>query len=274
MEQDFIEYANSNLASLMEEQGNAYLFQLVYASLSIIGSTEIRNEHSVIYSFVSTVTISDTTISDFTMDDITIRGVSSNITLSNLNFSNFTTSGNANFLVDTLDSHLIIQSSTSVIFRARSSQLDIQGITYGTISGVNELAVISNCIDSTITGIESTQTDITGENLIRIEKSDKISLSDIMLRNTQAQALSIVDSNIHSISRFDMANCSQGIYIEGSQIHSLDESTFQNNGGSQKLNGGAIHMMNSEIMLSNSIFSENLAQDGGAISFQCSSLDI
>ncbi|CAI2373860.1 unnamed protein product [Moneuplotes crassus] len=272
--QNFRDYSSANFLSEMSETHNEYQFSLIFASLSMVSATEINQESLVVDSFVSTLEITDTVIRDFTMEAIAIRGVSSTISLRNLSFINFTVTDQVDYILDTLDSTLSIMNSTSIIFRARSSQVNIQGLTYGLIANAIELGVISSCYNSTISGLTSTLSEVLGRSLLRLESSQNISLSNAVLKNTQKSGVRILSSNMISITNMNVLNCQDGVYIESSTVELLQNSSFENNGNSSKINGGALHITNSDVTLSNNIFRQNTAHDGGAIAFTCTSTSL
>lgn len=83
-------------------------------------------------------------IHNFTLLDNPIRGVSSQISFENTTFLNFIIQDQSFYLLDILESTLSVINSTSIIFRARNSQITADGITYNDIKGFRELVAISN----------------------------------------------------------------------------------------------------------------------------------
>ncbi|CAI2378198.1 unnamed protein product [Moneuplotes crassus] len=268
--QNFIDYSNTNFQAEISEVPNEYQFQLIFASLSITAGSEIFNEPLVVDSFVSTLEVSDIVIKNFITGGVTIRGVSSTMTLNNLTVQDFTMNNQSDYIFDALDSTVSITNSTSIMFRIRSSAVAIQGLTYETINNAEELGIISECYNSSISKLISTLSEVSGKNLLRIESSQNINLSDVQFENTQHSGLRILSSNITSVTNMKLKNCTEGLYIESSTVESINNSTLESNGGTSKVNGGGIHIVNSDVTLSNNTFMNNTASDGGAISFTCS----
>ena len=65
----------------------------------------------------------------------------------------------------------------------------------------------------------------------------------------------------------------QPLIVKSSFIGIISNSSFTNNGNSTLTAGGAISMSDSKISIINSKFINNIAISGGAISFECTSLD-
>ena len=77
---------------------------------------------------------------------------------------------------------------------------------------------------------------------------------------------------MESIENLTVKNCSEGVYIENSVIREFRRAMFEGNGHEGKINGGAVEVVGSEVGFMESVFRENIAHDGGAISFTCKSM--
>ena len=59
-----------------------------------------------------------------------------------------------------------------------------------------------------------------------------------------------------------------------SWVQVISNSVFDSNGGSKQKYGGALNIIDSKVVISNSTFSRNTAESGGAINYQCSSFGV
>ena len=62
------------------------------------------------------------------------------------------------------------------------------------------------------------------------------------------------------------------ILVQDSLIGSISNSRFNSNGNLSQKQGGALRLIDSIIFIKNSNFIHNIAESGGAISFECSSM--
>ena len=59
-----------------------------------------------------------------------------------------------------------------------------------------------------------------------------------------------------------------------SWVQVISNSVFDSNGGSKQKYGGALNIIDSKVVISNSTFSRNTAESGGAINYQWSSFEV
>ena len=117
--------------------------------------------------------------------------------------------------------------------------------------------------------IRNTTTKI-GKQIV-FTSSHRITITTITVQNIPELILSISKSNVTSINKLMIENCTQAMHISDTSISSISSSTFLNNGNNQSQSGGAIYMSNSIASIHDSMFMNNTAIDGGAIQFSCAS---
>ena len=147
-----------------------------------------------------------------------------------------------NFLIKNVD------SSTSIIKVSNSAIVEFNNLT----------------IQNSTTGI-SELLSITSSNEVRIKQLKVADIAELVLH--------ITSSIVESESQLNLINCTEGILIESSIVKSISNSSFTNNGNIAQYKGGAIYIFNSQVSISNSTFTNNTAIAGGAIYFDCSSMD-
>jgi len=143
--------------------------------------------------------------------------------------------------------------------------------------------------------VASTNTN-TG-NMIYLDKSKSLSLTNWEIRNISQSVtdytVKIHDSNVIELKSFNiseinhapfesrstsfefiqdmnMFKCQRGLVMISSVIKDMQNSTFTNLGSSTLQSGGAIQFQDCNATIVDSQFSQNIAIEGGAISFRCS----
>ena len=86
------------------------MFQLISASLSIVNSSSITQQNSLLNLFFSNVTISDSAISEINVIESSIKSTSSVLVIANSSISNVNNYENYKFIFITLDSAIIINN--------------------------------------------------------------------------------------------------------------------------------------------------------------------
>ena len=125
------------------------LFQLVSASLVIDETTKIHNQISILSAFVSTVSFINSSIYNISFGETCIQGVSSQLSFEDMNITNLTNQGDTDFILVILDStlkiiNLMYSNSNSILFRSRTSSLEISTIGFSNIVGATQLTFIQN----------------------------------------------------------------------------------------------------------------------------------
>ena len=72
----------------------------------------------------------------------------------------------------------------------------------------------------------------------------------------------------------NIINWTQALLMSKSWVQVVSNSVFDSNGGSKQKYGGALNIIDSKVVISNSTFSRNTAESGGAINYQCSSFGV
>ena len=97
-------------------------------------------------------------------------------------------------------------------------------------------------------------------------KIENINVSDV-----PEAVLEISNSNVSHARGLQIHRSIKAINILNSNINMISGS-FTNNGDISQRNGGAIYIENSIVFIQNSAFTNNTANDGGAIDITCSSV--
>lgn len=104
--------------------------------------------------------------------------------------------------------------------------------------------------------------------LISVTTSLISQIQNLTISNVNATALTVQSSEATLINSLTIFNSSQGIKLISSQFHSFENSSITNCGSETLVYGGAMLIKNGNSTILNSIFSENKARKGAAISIQ------
>lgn len=275
--EEYKTHSNDNFGSIILDQEQDQLFQVISGTLSIISNSRIYDEAILINAFVSTVTFEDSLIENITFAKTSIQSVFSNLTLRNMVINNLNNTLNADFILVMLDSHLVISSlvysnSDSILFKVRTSSIEISGITFSGIQNASKLGEINGCFDSTIEGISSSNTQISLNEMFTVSETNNISFTNIEIMHSQSLAILVELSNVTLVENLRIQNCSEGLMVKSSTITSIMDSMITHSGGIGILYGGALRITDSVVDIQNISFTNNTAVSGGAVYFTCSSM--
>ena len=270
-------YSRINFTPVLNDDAEESLFQLISASLVIENSSIIRNQSAIVNSFVSEVTFDSSTLTDIEFIDIWIQAVVSQLTMTNMNILNLNNLNETDFILALLDSTLTItdleySDSNSILFNARTSSVQVDGITFTNIFNATHLGAIASSSDISVNDISSSNSVVTGTDLFLITETNNVSLSNFDIQNSEKLVLKIEKSNLAMYDSMSIRNCTSSLYIRSSTISEMKNSTFAKNGNGNIPLGGAMQISDSSITMKNSTFTENTAISGGAIYFTCSSM--
>ena len=250
------------------------LFELIQANLVIRNSTQIYNDRSVVSAFISTFTLIDSMLYNLSILSYAFKFTSSNATISNSKFSGISTIDNTSLFQTSFQSsvefnNLEFNDSKLSFLSLLSSTLNFQLISIKNISSDTSLISISSG-DLLITDsiIESSHSSI--EWLWDISASTGSLISNFTIKNTINSPLCIAYSSIIMINGLSGVWCSNHFHFDSTVIKEMINSTFISVGETSLKNGGAIYLSNSNITISNSKFTGNIATDGGAIYYSWS----
>ena len=103
----------------------------------------------IINAFVSTILFEDSTIENITFSKTSIQSVFSTLTLNRMVVKNLTNTADTDFILVMLDSSFVVSdlnysSSNSILFRVRTSSIDIREVNFDTIVNATELGEIAD----------------------------------------------------------------------------------------------------------------------------------
>ena len=259
-----------------------YAIQLIAGSLTIRNSSKFYTEPYILNVFQSTIVIENSEFYNLSEVDNIIKISSSIVTINNIKFYDISASS----------------TSTNALIRiAFDSVVSITGIEYYNSDTPFLLFTSSfgSIANLKVYDVASTNTN-TG-NMIYLDKSKSLSLTNWEIRNISQSVtdytVKIHDSNVIELKSFNiseinhapfeshstnfefiqdmnMFKCQRGLVMISSVIKDMQNSTFTNLGSSTLQSGGAIQFQDCNATIVDSQFSQNIAIEGGAISFRCS----
>ena len=232
-------------------------------------------------SFISTIEIEDSIIHDITLLENSIEAISSTLKFKNLEIYDIDNQAQKDFILITFDStfsaeNVKYKNSNSILFTLQSSQAHIDGIQYTNVSildNQSQLMRIFAWNSVFINDVTLENTNITGDSLIYIYSSTDVSIKNIQLTRFTQRLLDISESQINIIENLNITQSSKSITVKKSIVNQLVNCTFLANGSEIIKRGGALTLLNSEVTIRNSSFYLNKAEEGGSISFECTSLE-
>ena len=252
------------------------LYKLISASLSIQSSSRITQQNSLFNLFLSTLSMADCFISHIDVLEPAIRVTSSNLNMTSTSISRISDPDSYDFIFLTLDStltmnSLIFEDSTSNLFNARNTRIQINDLIIQNVASYSNLIRILSSNDIVISQYQSSNTSSSISEQILITDSSNVRITDFDVHDTPELIIDIINSNVTSLSDIQIHNCLQPIYLQNSKVEALQNSNFTNNGNSLQRFGGSVYVKDSDATIQNSTFINNTGIDGGAIHFSCTS---
>ena len=271
---NFINYINANKL-LNINTINPSLIQLILSSLSIQNNSKIYDQNVLFNIFISVLSISNLQLINLQNN---IQMSSSNLTIQNTQIKNVTNSAGTDFIFANLNSILTISSSafsnsSSSFMNLRNSQVSISNFTLSNVVSPSLLVQVVSSTKVGMSGINVANWSASNGIFFDFETSSNTSLSGFTGSQIKSWFIQILSTNVTQIDSFAIDRVYQPLIIKSSIIDIISNSSFTNNGNSTLTAGGAISMSDSKIRIINSKFINNTAISGGAISFECTSLD-
>ena len=203
---------------------------------------------------------------------------SSNLTIHSTQITGVSNSAGTDFIFASLNSILTISSSafsnsSSSFMNLRNSQVNINNFTLSNVVSPSLLAQVVSSTKVDMSGINVANWSASNGIFFDFETSSNVSLNGFTGSQTKSWFLQILSTNVTQINSLAIDRVYQPLIVKSSIIGIISNSSFTNNGNSTLTAGGAISMSDSKISIINSKFINNTAIRGGAISFECTSLD-
>jgi hypothetical protein len=271
-------FISTNIEEDDIENSSKSMFNVLSASLEISNESLIHSQDVLINAFLSSIAIKDSEISNITLTGHSISIVASSLEFSNITVSRITTNGNNDFILVSFESSLLIRniaysSSNSVLFNLLSSKMSASNLSFTDITNSRYLFETYDWTKSDISNISATNVVTTSQSLISFKSSKELSLTSVVVTGTYQYIIEIDRSHFSNISEVAISKSKKAVFVKNSIIDMFQNSSFHQNGYSAS-KGGAIQIYDSEVTFDRILFENNVANVGGAINFDCYSLNM
>jgi hypothetical protein len=274
------------LTSLLTLPFLPYSIEWIRATLLISNGTTITNQPYFLNTYLSTVNISDSSFIDIQTEGSVIRLVISQVVIERWEVENITTYGNGQFLYFSFDSFLIVErievkNSFVTIMRGLSSTLEIRNSTIRNMDTKDAVVVLNDCQDIKIfntvlcDNCTVNRDDLLDSSIVSISNSKVEIIDNLTIWNLdKSTALLLEESVVKCMNNVKIYNVTQALNIKSSQVTELTNSNFTLWGTIHLKSGGAILIKDSSVNIDNTIFDNNYAQQGAAISIEWTEYDL
>ena len=280
--QEFKTFINERL-DVLSIIASKYAFGSIYGAFIIRNYTRISEQAYTIDSFSSTVTVEDTSFDTIELVESTVKFSNTNFTFSGTNITGITAANNSEFafITGSLDSKLdfnnikFYENSVPLIEFRDSSDLE-NGI-FNTISDIEVFdwwsprytIVLDDVGGIAISDIRLYNISTNADTIFFTRESEISSLDNLQANNISKNILGVKKTNIISANNVTITNWLQGITLTDESNIALNQSTFMNLGTLTELVGGALQIVDSNLTVSRSTFSNNRGYSGAAIKLDC-----
>ena len=180
-------------------------------------------------------------------------------------------SGNNPFVEVSFDSifkakNITYSNSNSLLYSSSFSEMSFEDLTFINITNANGLLLFSRSGPVVIKDIKFQNSTTKTNQLIFIDYSKQVSISDISVKDYSNTFLFFKNSQVDIIENIHIQNYRRGIKVVKSTISNITNSSFKQTGDSSFTFGGALYLEQSDVSLYNTSFSESKAKSGAAIS--------
>ena len=147
-------------------------------------------------------------------------------------------------------------------------------LTFTSIIDTNYLFSLFSASSAQISNFEATNSTSLLQDLIDVRYSTGVTFSNFTLANVNNTVITVSNSYITEMSGMDIQNSLKAFYIVKSTVKLLKDSVFSHNGADGSTTGGAFQIYNSDVSIQNTSFSNNIADTGAGIHFDCNSMTL
>ncbi|CAI2365113.1 unnamed protein product [Moneuplotes crassus] len=269
----FREYVNDHSELFLQSESSS-MFSLMAAELTINNETRIMNQSNIVSSINSNINIQQMIILNGEPDTALFRFIESNVTVEKLEVDGTTQRKDTNsFIFSLIDSQFTFINSRiyNIGLPIISSTLSNTEISNLTIDSVNSTRSLFKIWVKTVAKIEGVKINSvqTNSSIFSITDSTIKEIKDIYITNIPIKAFEIFKSEVMLIENVNMINISRGIHFCESNVTQLTLSTFESCGSENLPEGAALLIEQSNATITQSVFRNNKADMGGAISIKC-----
>lgn len=254
--------------------------QIIFGELIIRNGSVIYSQDEFVNSFISSLTLDGSTIENISYDHPLIEVSATTFVINNVTMNNIIDNSVGNtgdFIRATFDSvfnasDVRFSNSESSMFTILSSSANFDILSISEVKDIGSVISVLDCTHASFSRISVTNLSNITDTIVSIKRSLDVHLSDFTWTGFEHSLMKIYRSQCTLIDNLMFTNNTQSLEVVESTVGNLTNSQFNYNGQSSRYSGGAILLQNSEISIHNTTFMNNTANMGGAISFECTSL--
>ncbi|CAI2360413.1 unnamed protein product [Moneuplotes crassus] len=255
------------------------LIQVLLAEVHIINNTKIYNSTSAVYSFSSVLIMEDSFLFGIDFTNSPINLVSTVATLNNLTIADCTK-------LPSQDEHAFIQVTSGTLISSglkvsstnfRVSQLSfsscmMNNTQFTDVINDNGLIGCLKCQDFELDTLLLENSYSTSFPLLILQETLNVELKNIKLSGYQYRLAQFSSSSVILIQNLEVSGGKQALEFTNSNLLKMKNCSFSNNEETGTSRSGAIQILNSKINIEDTVFRNNSADSGGAITFECTSM--
>ncbi|CAI2368076.1 unnamed protein product [Moneuplotes crassus] len=255
------------------------LIQVLLAEVHIINNTQIYNSTSAVYSFSSVLIMEDSFLFGIDFTNSPINLVSTEATLNNLTIADCTK-------LPSQDEHAFIQVTSGTLISSglkvsstnfRISQLSfsscmMNNTQFTDVINDNGLIGCLKCQNFELDTLLLENSYSTSFPLLFLQETFNVELKNIKLSGYQYPLAQFSSSSVTLIQNLEVNGGKQALEFIDSNLLKMKNCSFSNNEETGASRSGAIQILNSKINIEDTIFRNNSADSGGAITFECTSM--
>ena len=252
------------------------LFEFINSNFAMQNGTVVYNQHSILKSFLTTITLNNIAIYSMIVGDNWFRLAQSTINMTNIFVYNISSYDSSNFVYADFSSIVSIKNtsytnSLSPFLYATTSEVYSESLILNTCYTIREWILIlsSPAVSLTNSNISDWSSN-NSTSSFSILSSAVNSISNLTISNMNQHAVNIQSSNITIIEGM-VVNQTYGVYSKNSNIQKILNSTFTNNGrgandkNTISIKGGGAFFENSNFTITLSTFSNNTSKSGAGV---------
>ena len=233
----------------------------------------------LINSHLSQIELDDVSIHDIESDGNIFYVSGTQITIQNSEISNISTMGDGILVFAILDcavsiDTVTVRDSSVTMLSVQYSNSSLQNIEiYDADTQGNSLMRYSFSDSSTLNNVTIQNVNSSNSGLILSQSTNFDMIYELSVTSVNTTVMNLYRSTINSISQLVVNDSAQAISVESSTISSMIDSqiSYCGNYGSGK--GAGMYSLDSYISITNSSFTNNMAESGAAMAVECSSYD-
>lgn len=260
---------------------NEVLIQVLQGELKVVEGTHIHNESLILKSFLSSVVIQDSRISEITYFESPINAITTTVEMKNVTVENILL-GDFGSQISFIEMNSGTLIADGVVFQNGQTRMIqllfsigvLENLQFINIHSITDILSTLNSESLLVKNFEFTNSTVEMISFVNLKDSQDIKVEDTTLQDLQYRLISFENSNITHIKNISITNSTQVFIFSHSKILKISNSTFIDNSLPSPLKGGAVKIQNSQVTLDTCTFTRNSAYAGGAITFECTTMQL